>query len=510
MPQSTERIGHRLERRNGTTVTRATADDASGSSEPLSAAAIARQATRGARTYVLRVGLTQLLQAISALAVARAVLPSEYGLFALALTMTGAARFLGDLGVSYYLVVERQISDRQLRAALTVGFAVAIIGAAVVAAVWPLLAVVQDGPPNAELIGPILAITLLLQPSRAVAAVELQRGLAFSALGRVTIAETAILFGTQIAMLLAGAGFWAIVVAQVVGAAVGCAGTLYAAGRVLLPTFSAPFGSLIRRGLPYQAVLISTGAVGLFVPVLVTALLGARANGLLAWATILASPFLSVVTAIHNVATPTLARMGRDAELSVEKTSETVLLTLALVAAAAAGVCFGLTDDLIRELFTDRWSDAAGAVRAALIGLIPTAVLLATASVTDARLEPGKRLQATIAGGIAAACSAVPLALAFDITGAAVAAYVIDPLVAMTLLTRIAGVPLGAVVWRAALVFGGLAVVSTVLGEIVDTLAGVVVAGVFMTLVAFAAVRLAAPEIPARILMYLRREKQPA
>ena len=46
---------------------------------------VARRASRGAATYVMRTGAAQAVQAISSLAVARVLEPKDYGVFAFAL-----------------------------------------------------------------------------------------------------------------------------------------------------------------------------------------------------------------------------------------------------------------------------------------------------------------------------------------------------------------------------------------------------------------------------------------
>src|ERR1700744_19253 len=88
--------------------------------EALSDHEIARRATRGAASYVFRTFGAQVVQAVSALAVARILDPRDYGVFALALTLVGAVRMFGDLGITYSLSVKPKISDTDLRVGVSV------------------------------------------------------------------------------------------------------------------------------------------------------------------------------------------------------------------------------------------------------------------------------------------------------------------------------------------------------------------------------------------------------
>ena len=106
--------------------------------------------------------MSQAVQAVSSLAVARVLEPRDYGVFALALTLVSAVRILGDLGITYSLIAKREVSDLDLRIGVAVALAVAVVGGTIVSVVWTQLGLVRAAGGSAVWIGPAMAITLLL------------------------------------------------------------------------------------------------------------------------------------------------------------------------------------------------------------------------------------------------------------------------------------------------------------------------------------------------------------
>jgi len=478
--------------------------------ESLTASAIANRATRGALTYVARVGVTQTLQVVSALVLARALLPAEYGVFALALTLVGGARFFGDLGIEFLLAVQRRVDDQQLRIGLAVALLVGAAGYVLICVTWVFLPVVRDAPRGSVLVGPVLAATLLINALRMPATVLLHRGLAFSLLGAVTIIETVLLFGTQIALLLAGAGLWSLVVAQLVGSIAGTVGLVLASGRWLTPSLRGPVKSLVRRGLPFQATLITTGIAGTLIPVLVASLLGARGVGLFAWATILTTPIIAVVGALHSVASPSLARMLRDDPGRFDEAAGVVLATIVSLSAAAAGCLVGVAPDVVWTVFGEQWSPASTAVQLALLGMVPTAIVFALASVSDAQNQPRKRLLATIAGAVAGVLASVPLALAWGVSGAALGAYVIGPAVSAVALARQVRLSRSFPFARPALLLVLLAAGSLLVGHLVQDAGELLIGGAALAAATAVLLAVVEPQLVRRISSQVRGGGAPA
>jgi lipopolysaccharide exporter len=432
----------------------------------LTDAEIARSASRGAVASVTRGVVVMALQAAGSLLVARLVVPGSYGIWGLALTVVGAVRYVGDLGVTYRLEVLRTLSDRDLSRGLGVGLATAVCGGVIASAIWQVLPLVAHGPAGARLIVPVLALALVATVPAGPASAKLARRLAFRTGATAGLLSTLVLFVIEIPLLVAGLGIWALLTAYVAATAFQTAYLVVAARGVPLPSLRGPILRMIRQSIPYQAPLLAQAVVGLIVSALVASLLGAKGVGYFAWSTILATPVLTVVFTLEGVVAPSLARMLRDDGRAFGQATETVLLTFATLAAAAAAASVGLVVPIVHYVFGTRWAPAAGAVQFALVGVVPMSLVAACAAIVNSQDKPGRRLRASIAAGVTALVLTVPLIVAGGVTGAGAVAYVLAPIVEVSVLAAGAQARLGHLVLRVGRIAFPLAALSFVLGHV--------------------------------------------
>jgi PST family polysaccharide transporter len=438
-------------------------------SEALPDHEIARRATRGAASYVFRSFGSQAIQAVSALVVARILDPREYGVFALAMTLVGAVRVIGDLGITYSLSVRPKISDQDLRVGVTVALLVALIGTGAIFVIWDHLSLVRHAGPDARWIGPALAVILLIAVPQFPSLIVMERELRFARAGMIAFVAAIPLFVTQVVLLLAGAGLWSMVIAQIVGTTVGMVLIVRASGRFYLPAINRSIWRLVHDGFPYQGSLILTTVAGTVATGVVAAMLGAHGLGLYAWCTILATPVIGALTAVHSVSAPTLARMRRDDGARYEESVEVITRTLAVIAAIAAGCLIGLANPTIRYIFGERWLPATGAVQFCLAGTIATAILNVLAADANAKMMRRTTLIAAVIGGLAILATLWPLIELDGVAGASAAYFCIGPIVstavfAYALRTRIADTA-----FRAMRLFVPLLALSIVLGRLAHT-----------------------------------------
>jgi len=430
---------------------------------------IARRATRGAVSYIVRSFATYAVQAVSALAVARILEPSDYGVFALALTLVGGVRMLGDLGITYSLSVKPKISDQDLRVGTTVALLVALIGSAGIVAVWDHISLVRDAGPGARWIGPALAVVLLLQYPEYPSRIVLERELKFSQAGFSALVSGVTLFATQAVLLLAGVGLWSMVIAQLVGAAIGTALMVRASGRFYLPTINRSIWRLVREGLPFQGSLILTSLAGFAATGVVAANLGARGLGFYAWCTVLATPVIGALTAVHQVSSPTLARMRRDDGTRYDESVEVITRTLAVIAAIAAGCLIGLAEPTIRFIFGERWLPATAAVQFCLAGTIPAAILNVLVADANARMMRRTTLVSAVIGGIAILAAVWPLTEVGGVGGAAIAYFWVGPVVSCAVFVYALGTRITGIAYRTLRLFIPLLALSLALGHLAHT-----------------------------------------
>jgi PST family polysaccharide transporter len=249
------------------------------------------------------------------------------------------------------------------------------------------------------------------------------------------------------------------------------------------------------------AVTVATGVVA--------ALLGAHGLGLYAWCTILATPVIGALTAVHSVSAPTLARMRRDDGTRYEESVELTTRTLAVIAAIAAGCLIGVASPTIRFIFGERWLPATAAVQFCLAGTIPTAILNVLAADANAKMMRRATLVAAVIGGSAILATIWPLIKIDGVAGAALAYFCIGPVVSIAvfvyaLRTRIAGT-----VFRALRLFVPLLALSLALGRLAHTPAEFVVICAVVGIAGLAAGYVGEGQLFRRIVRILRlREAQ--
>ena len=437
--------------------------------QPLTDLEIARVASRGALSYVTRTGLSLLLQTVGSLLIARYLDPRNYGLFGLGLTITGALRYVGDLGVTFRFTVAHRLSDDDFRRGLALGLMTALAGALLLAGLWQVLPSVASASSNVRLLGPAFGLYLLVTAPIGPLTALLERRLEFRVVGTIGVVGALAGSACLISLLLIGLGVWALILGQIAGSAVALALATRAVGGFPRPTLRGPVIALVRASLPYQAPLMAQAVVGTAFPLIVVSILGTRDLGFVTWSTILATPFLSLIFALQPVIAPSLARMLRDDGSRYADASMTVLMTLVVLSAAGAGAVIGLVPPIVRFVFAARWLPAKEAVELCLLGIIPSSLVVGCASIVSSRNQPGKTVRASLVGGATAVAVTVPAALLAGVPGAAAAVYVVAPLIELSVLAWLGDIRLGAVALRGARLLLPLGVASLEVGRRVNS-----------------------------------------
>jgi teichuronic acid exporter len=410
-------------------------------------------AVRGAAFLAGRTAAVQGLQVASALVLAHAIQPGSYAVFAVAAGVTGAARYLGDFGIANLLIARAGASERELRESAFIGLTAALSTGLLVIAIAGLVSSARSGFAELPLVAVVLSVTLLTDSLRLGPMVRLSTRLDFGRLAAIALAEAVVLYTTQIALLIAGAGLWALVLAQVARSLTGTAFMHQLGGGIARPRRPASVRALLRASLPYQATATVVSASGLLFPVIVAFTLTSRDVGLWAWSTVLATPLLALMQLVQSVSFPTFSRVRADGR-AVDDAAELVGRIAALASALAAGVLAGFASDIVPLVFGERWAEATRAVQIALVGLVALSLGFVLSSVIDSDQRPLVRTRAAVAGCFATLVTIVPLTAAFGLSGAAAATALIGPVVDTVLLARAARIRLTRALLNAAAVLG--------------------------------------------------------
>ena len=165
-------------------------------------------------------GVRILVQIASVVVLSRLLTPRDYGLVAMVLAVVAVAEIFRDFGLSTAAIQAKVLTRAQqsnlwwLNAALGLGFGLVAIMAA------PLVAALYDEPALTTLTA-AMAGMFVLNGMGAQYRADLTRRLLFTRLAAATVLAPLLALGIAAYAAANGAGYWALVVQQLVQAAVG-------------------------------------------------------------------------------------------------------------------------------------------------------------------------------------------------------------------------------------------------------------------------------------------------
>ena len=324
---------------------------------------LGQRAARGAVLTLSAQALRVLVQLVSVVVLARLLTPHDYGLVAMVLAIIGVGEIFRDFGLSSAAVQAPSLSVAQRTTLFWVNSAIGAALALLVVLLAPLLAAFY-GEPQLEGIARMLAPVFLANGLATQYRASLVRDLRFRALAVADIASAVLGLGSAIAAAVAGLGFGALVLQQLVQA-VALLIILAVAAR-WLPGVPRP-GTPVRGLLGFGGALVGSQLVGYVAnnvdSVIIGLRFGAGPLGIYSRAfQLLMTPLNQVRSPLTSVALPVLSRLADDASrferyvsLGQRALGYTLVAGLGLVAAAA--------EPLTEVLLGPQWLNAAPVLR---------------------------------------------------------------------------------------------------------------------------------------------------
>jgi O-antigen/teichoic acid export membrane protein len=352
---------------------------------------------RAASGVLLLVGRSLLLKGIglaSNIVLARLLVPEDFGVVALGMTIIAMGSFVSDAGLGIGLVRRpepptlaemRAITGFQLLGTSLVGIGAAAIG----------LSLGGSGSITA-----LMMLALPLGAFRTPALIYLDRQMQFEVKVRVEVVETLAYVTVAIALAAAGAGAWSIASATVIRVLVGNAVlTVWTPFGFKAPTLDfAAIRPLLGFGLAMQGVSAIHLAQDVALVSGITAVSGLTVLGLWTLAMrVLQIPSL-LYEAVYNVSFPAYARLS-ETEEDIGPTIERSVTALAVSCGMVLTVVGGSAYAAIPLIFGDRWQDAAVILPGACLALAVAApVNIGMLSFLTARGDIRTPLIATLVG----------------------------------------------------------------------------------------------------------------
>lgn len=338
------------------------------------------EARRRAAGGVLIIGLRGIFIRLVGLAgnivLARLLLPDEFGILALAITVLIFGSAVGDVGIGASLI-RRRTAPRisELRSLVAVQLAFTAVLAIVVAS-----AALPFGDSGAVIT--LMSSSLVLRALRTPGALVLERDLVYRPLAVVELLETLAFNGWAIATVYAGWGIWGPASGAWLQAVVGVAAMAVVSpvGLVLPGRSFAEARRLLRFGMQFQAVTLVVIARPVALNTGIAAISGTSV--LAVWA--LAERFLAVPVllfeSLWRVLFPLMSRL-RQAEEQTRERLERGLSLLTLAVGFAVIPLVATAPGLIPFLLGERWNETADALALAAVAFLvslPIAVIAAS------------------------------------------------------------------------------------------------------------------------------------
>ena len=323
------------------------------------ASELKRRSALGA-VLTLAVQLAKMvLQFGAQVALARLLLPSDFGLVAMVLPLISAIQLLNDLGLSAATVQRPTVTHDQLSGLFWINAAAGLAMMALAILLSPLVGQFYGRP---ELVGIVVAMsaTLLLSGLTSQQMAILTRGMRFGALSIIDFTSILASIAGGIAAALAGFGYWSLVIMQVANSLTMLATCWVLSGwRPSRPRR----GHGLREMLAFGGHVTAYNILGYLITnlhsVLIGAKLGPAALGLYDRSyRLVFQPLWQTTTPILRVAVPLLSRLvGQDAEY---RRSYLALLGVMLMLTTPGIVAaIALAHPLIVALLGERWAEAA-------------------------------------------------------------------------------------------------------------------------------------------------------
>ena len=172
------------------------------------------KARRSIPVSVLSYGTNQALRMTATVVLARLLVPSDFGLFALTSLAISLLSILNDLGVGPALVVARELDRRTRATALTLMIVFSIVLAVVLVALAPLVSDLLDEPRLDELLY-LIAGSLALSGPVWFHETTLQRELEFVKRFGAKLVQTLTYIVVAITLAILDAGVWSLVIGHV-------------------------------------------------------------------------------------------------------------------------------------------------------------------------------------------------------------------------------------------------------------------------------------------------------
>ena len=323
---------------------------------------------RGGLSSMTAEVLSSVLRIGSTVALARMLLPEDFGLISMVTALTVFAERFKDLGLDVATVQRREITHEQVSTLFWINVGIGLIIMFTVAALSPAVAWFYNNQC-------LIAITLALSISFLFGGLSIQhlallrRQMRFAPLAWIQVVSTALSVALGIALAWRGFVYWALVWKEVSRPAFMAGGAwLMCRWRPGVPKLRSGIGSMVRLGRDVTGFNVVYFLSRSLDQILIGRFWGAGSLGLYRQAyQLLMMPMTQVIYPLNSVAVPALTSLQDEPEKFRRYYGKAV--SILSFATMPVVVYIGIfSDNFVRLLLGDRWIQSAGILRALAIG----------------------------------------------------------------------------------------------------------------------------------------------
>ena len=334
---------------------------------------LAHSAARGAYFTLAAQAARIILQLLSVVILARILSPHDYGLLAIVLVVVGLGEIFRDFGLTSASIQAPELSAGQRDNLFWINAGMGVVLTAVMFSLsWAIGAV--TGEPELVGISQWLSLSFLLNGLATQHRANLMRDLKLRPLAVIDVASSAIALAVAIVVAIAGAGYWALVVQQLVTSIVVLAGVVIA-GRWVprLYSRSHPVAQMVNFGWTLVATNLIGYASRQIDTVLISFRFGTVPLGLYNRAfQLIMTPLAQVRSPLQSVALPVLSRVQQD-QPRFENYVTAAQLALGFLFGIPVAIVAGLAEPVVDIMLGSRWAEAAPMLRMfAIAGILTT------------------------------------------------------------------------------------------------------------------------------------------
>jgi O-antigen/teichoic acid export membrane protein len=344
---------------------------------------------------------------LSTLVVIRLLHPEDYGLIAMASSVTSLAMLLNDMGLSTVIIQRPGLQDDEVRKLLGAAVLINLAFFIALALGAPLAALYYENPQVKPLIW-VLALQFPIQSFGLVHAALLVRRIDFKTKGLVEAGSILIGCAVTLTMALSGAGVWALVAGQLIATSARSLGFSLLSRQRYRPSFRlASALPLLRFGGTVMLVRLAIWSHSTIDIFLLGRMYGADFLGFYSIARNLSQlPQTKIGAMVNQVALTSFSRIQND-DAQVRHYLERGIRLMAFVAVPIFWGISALAPEAIHVVLGERWLPAVDFVRILSL-VIPLRMLMSLFNqVLFARGQPQRVLSNTLVFSCIVVCSVV-------------------------------------------------------------------------------------------------------